>query len=114
MKRGKIAKTTIRQTRGNRDATHREISSISRENYSAGDKVSNIPTVKPSIRDVGRDGCLLIIIIIIIILHFIWSEGIGSSEQAFPLSLNQCFLCTFLCGPHRTLQSTSDYTTILS
>ena len=45
---------SIRQARGSMDyGTHREISSISRENFSSGEKIHSIPSEKPSIRDVG-------------------------------------------------------------
>ena len=96
--------------------THREISSISRENFSSGEKVHSTPSEKPSIRDVrigiGNEcececECELENSYESLLSH------IGSTQQTIPLSFPHCLHRTILRRRHRALQSLTDYPAIL-
>ena len=84
---------SIRPARGSMDyGTHREISSISRENFSSGEKVHTIPSEKPSIRDVGIDNDCEIISLLShqynYIRIFMPLSHVGSPQQAISLSFH--------------------------
>lgn len=94
--------------------THREISSISRENFSSGEKVHSTPSEKPSIRDVrigiGNEcecECELENSYESLLSH------IGSTQQTIPLSFPHCLHRTILRRRHRALQSLTDYPALL-